>query len=114
MVRNHKVTLLKLSAVLDENGQECVDKLGQKITEWQNTGIAVLAKISPVSGRLYYEAARAGEENTLLFKINYSFLPKDFNRIDYRLFYNGTQYKIKQAADVDERHLEVQLRGVSV
>lgn len=114
MVRNHKVTLLKLTVVRDENGQELIDKLGNKITEWQDTGITPLAKISPVSGRLYYEAARAGEENTLLFKINYSFLPKDFNRIDYRLLYNGTQYKIKQAADVDERHLEVQLRGVSV
>lgn len=114
MVRNRKVTLLKLSVVLDENGRECVDKLGQKITEWQNTGITPLAKISPVSGRLYYDAAKAGEESTLLFKINYSFLPKDFNKIDYRLLYNGTQYKIKHVADVEERHLEVQIRGVSV
>lgn len=107
MVRNKKVTFLKLN-------NDARDALGQKRPEWQDTGLTAIAKISSVTGKLYYEAARAGEENTLLFKINYSFLPKDFNKIDYRLLYNGTQYKIKQLADVDERHLEVQMRGVSV
>lgn len=107
MVRNKKVTFLKLN-------NDTRDALGQKRPEWQDTGLTAIAKISAVTGKLYYEAARAGEENTLLFKINYSFLPKDFNKIDYRLLYNGTQYSIKQLADVDERHLEVQMRGVSV
>ena len=107
MVRNKKVTFLKLN-------NEARDAMGQKRAEWQDTGKTALAKISAVTGKLYYEAARAGEENTLLFKIRYSFLPKDFNKIDYRLLYNGTQYKIKQVSDVDEGHREVQLRGVSV
>lgn len=107
MVRNKKVTLLKLN-------NDARDTLGQKRPEWQDTGLTVIAKISSVTGKLYYEAARANEENTLLFKLNYSFLPKDFNKIDYRLLYNGTQYQIKQVADVEERHLEVQIRGVSV
>lgn len=107
MVRNKKITFLKLN----NNSR---DALGQKRPEWQDTGLTAYARISPVTGKLYYEAARADEENTLLFKIHYSYLPKDFSKIDYRLLYNGTQYKIKQVADVDERHLEVQLRGVSV
>lgn len=107
MVRNKKVTFLKLN-------KDTRDTIGQKRQEWLDTGLTVIAKVSAVTGKLYYEAARANEENTLLFKINYSFLPKDFNKIDYRLLYNGTQYKIKQFADVDERHLEVQIRGVSV
>ncbi|MCM1577971.1 MAG: phage head closure protein [Ruminococcus sp.] len=106
MVRNRKVTFLKMSVSCDELGQE-------KIT-WQDTGRTALAKISPVSGKLYYEAARTGEENTMLFKIRFSYLPKGFNRIDYRLMYNGVQYRIKQFSDVDELHREVQLRGVSV
>ena len=107
MVRNKKVTFLKLN-------KDTRDTIGQKRQEWLDPGLTVIAKVSAVTGKLYYEAARANEENTLLFKINYSFLPKDFNKIDYRLLYNGTQYKIKQFADVDERHLEVQIRGVSV
>lgn len=107
MVRNKKITFLRLN-------NDARDAVGQKRPEWQDTGLTALAKVSSVTGKLYYEAARASEENTLLFKINYSYLPKDFNKIDYRLLYNGTQYKIKLVSDVEERHLEVQIRGVSV
>lgn len=107
MVRNQKIIFLK-------QHPSTRDELGQKHTEWLPEGKPALAKVSSVTGKLYYEAARASEENTLLFKVRYSFLPKDFNKIDYRLLYNGTQYKIKQFADVDQRHSEVQIRGVSV
>lgn len=106
MVRSHKIFFLKQQVTRDELGQEHI--------QWQDTGLSALAKISSVTGKLYYEAARANEENTLLFRVRYSFLPKGFNRIDYRLLYNGRQYMIKQLADVDERHMEVQMRGVSV
>lgn len=107
MVRNQKIIFLK------QRPDGC-DELGQERKKWLPEGKPALAKVSSVTGKLYYEAARANEENTLLFKVRYSFLPKDFNKIDYRLLYNGTQYKIKQFADVDQRHSEVQIRGVSV
>lgn len=106
MVRSKRIKFLRQKITRDELGQE-------RIT-WEDTGLTGLAKISSVTGRLYYEAARANEENTLLFKVRHCFLPEDFNRIDYRLQYDGRQYIIKQLADVDERHMEVQMRGVSV
>ena len=104
MVRNQKIIFLK-----QHPGSR--DELGRKHTEWLPEGKPALAKVSSVTGKLYYEAARANEENTLLFKVRYSFLPKDFNKIDYRLLYNGTQYKIKQFADVDQRHSQAGFKG---
>lgn len=106
MVRNKIVSIFKRNVSRDERGQEH--------TTWVNTGATVLAKVSYATGRLYYEAARANEEDTVLFRVPYCCLPADFNRIDYRLLYEDKQYKIKQCADVDGRHLEVQIRGVSV
>ncbi len=107
MVRNQRITFLKKKSVT-------CDELGQERIEWADTGITALAKVSPVSGKLYYEAARVNEENTLLFRLRYAFIPKDFNRVDYCLLYNGSRYIIKQFSDVDARHYEVQLRGESV
>lgn len=107
MVRNCKIWFQKQEIIKDKIGQE-------KASEWVSVGKPVLAKISSATDRLYYEAARAGEENTKLFRIRYAFLPKDFNQVDYRILYNDKQYKIKQSPDVDERHQEVQLRGVAV
>lgn len=106
MVRNQTVVFLKRNATRDA--------IGQEHDTWEQTRYPVLAKVSYATGRLYYEAARANEEDTVLFRILFCNLPEDFNRIDYRLLYNGTQYKIKQFADVDGRHLEAQIRGVSV
>lgn len=106
MVRNQAVSFLKRNVTRDDRGQEH--------DTWEPARENVLAKVSYATGRLYYEAARANEEDTVLFRIHYCNLPENFNRIDYRLLYNGTQYKIKQCVDVDGRHLEVQIRGVSV
>lgn len=106
MVRNCKIWFQKKEVNKD--------KVGQEVTTWVTIDKSVLAKISSATDRLYYEAARAGEENTKLFRVRYAFLPKDFNQIDYRILYKGKPYTIKQCPDVDERHQEVQLRGVAL
>lgn len=106
MVRNQSIIFLKRSMARDT--------LGQEKGTYEQVGKPVYAKVSSASGRLYYEAAQAKEEDTVLFRINFHCLPADFNKVDYRLQYNGKQYKIKHCADVDERHLEVQIRGVTV
>lgn len=106
MVTNKRIVFLKQSNEKDAYGQ------GKPV--WEETSYTGLAKISEVSGRLYYEAARANEENTILFRVNRSFIPEDLNKIDYRIKCENTIYTIKHISGLKERFLEVQIRGISI
>lgn len=106
MVYNKKIVFLKKTVSKDE--------IGQETPEWKAEGRPVYARVTCATGKLYYEAARAKEENTLLFQMPYRSLPKDFNRLDYRLLYEGETYEIKQCVPAGARQIDAQLRGVSI
>ena len=105
-VRNKRIEFLKQVVTKDELNQERIS--------WEVSGRTALAEVLPVSGKLYYEAARAKEENTMLFKFRYSEWMSELNAIDYRVLYKGKQYRIKLISNVGERNQEMQLRGVAV
>lgn len=106
MVKNHKITFLFKEIT--------PDSLGQQITQWVESGHTALAEVSGISGRLYYEAARTNDEETVLFKVLYSSWMKDLNKIDYRIKYNGEIYVLKHIVDIRDHHREVHLRGYTV
>ena len=60
MVRNQTIRFLKRNVTRDDRGQEH--------DTWEQTRETVLAKVSYATGRLYYEAARANEEDSISFR----------------------------------------------
>lgn len=86
--------------------------LGQEKQEWICERKA-LACVSLATGRLYYEAARTNEQDTVLFRTAYAKWMDELNKVDWRIRYKGTVYRIKQLANVNERNQEMQFRGVS-
>ena len=104
MVRNKTVEFLCKNIARTE--------LGQERTEWVCKHTA-LAAVSLASGRLYFEAARTNEQDTVLFQIRYSSWMDEINKLDWRIRYKGEMYRIKQIANIKERNFDVQFRGVS-
>lgn len=87
-------------------------ELGQEKADWICEHEA-LAAVSLASGKLYYEAARTNEQDTVLFETRFAPWMEELNKVDWRIRYKGTVYRIKQMANVKERCFEVQFRGVS-
>lgn len=105
-VRNRRISFLHKRSETDE--------IGQLSEVWEDTGKTALAEISGISGKLYYEAARNHDEETVLFVFRYSSWMSDLNKIDYRISYGGRVYEIKHITDVKEKHRDIQARGISI
>lgn len=105
-VKNHKITFLYRNSETDELGQESVN--------WVDSGHYALSSISPVSGKLYYEASRNNDEETVLFVFRYSDWMTKLNKIDYRIRYNNTTYEIKHVSNVKSRNREMEARCTSI
>lgn len=103
-VKNKTIEFLHKNVTITELGQEKVDW----VSEYE-----ALAAVSLASGRLYYEAARTNEQDTVLFETRFAPWMEKLNKVDWRIRYKGTVYRIKQMANVKERCFEVQFRGVS-
>ena len=105
-VKNKKITFLKKETSTDELGQENVS--------WIDSEHSARASISSISGKLYYEAKRNNDEETVLFVFRYASWMKNLNKIDFRIKYNNTTYEIKHISDIKERHREIELRCTSI
>ena len=95
-VKNKAIEFLHKNVTITELGQEKVDW----VSEYE-----ALAAVS--------EAARTNEQDTVLFETRFAPWMDKLNKVDWRIRYKGTVYRIKQMANVKERCFEVQFRGVS-
>lgn len=103
-VKNKPIEFLHKTVTLTELAQEKTDWVCER---------RALASVSLATGKLYYEAARTNEQDTVLFRTSYAKWMDELNKVDWRIRYKGTVYRIKQIANVNERNLEMQFRGVS-